>query len=489
MSSKVQKRSAITRLLSLLGQPAHVYEPATQIFVDLNADRLAHDLQLVAEGADRGGRDRPPTAAQTPDEIEHKIVERIEAHKQASHAIYLEHLLTYDQRMSALNFEERFGIIRQSAPEAVGEFAAEAALGRDQLFALRRRLHENELERDQFRAKHRIRRPARLATPGKMLLKVGLLAILFVVEVTINGSFLAKSNLGGLLGGAVQAVSFAALNIIASFLFGLVPIRLINRRGIFLKLAGLVSAIVYLIFAIVLNLTLAHLREVPPSINIDVGKHVLTQMLTAPHVLNDVNSWVFFAVGLTFSLIAAADGLLFFDPYIGYAGIERRWLEASRTYTERKTALIDDLRDIRDDSTDAMNQAASDLAVRRSEYDAILQARLRLSQRFVEHQNQLERTARSLIAIYREANYRARTTPPPDYFERSYVLDRIPSAIEPKPADADRLEEKIDEARAILTKQINAIHEAFDFAARSYREIDDMIPEVNNGSTQAPLSR
>jgi hypothetical protein len=62
------------------------------------------------------------------------------------------------------------------------------------------------------------------------MLKVGILAILFVVEVAINGSFLAKANLGGYLGGAVQAVSFAALNILASFFWGLVPIRLLNRR-------------------------------------------------------------------------------------------------------------------------------------------------------------------------------------------------------------------------------------------------------------------
>jgi hypothetical protein len=66
-------------------------------------------------------------------------------------------------------------------------------------------------------------------------LKIGILAILFLVEVVINGSFLAKSNAQGLLGGAVQAVSFAALNIIASFLWGLVPIRLLNRRNVFLN--------------------------------------------------------------------------------------------------------------------------------------------------------------------------------------------------------------------------------------------------------------
>ena len=45
-----------------------------------------------------------------------------EGHKQDAHAIYLEHLHIYDERMTGLNFEERFAVIRQAAPEAVGEF-------------------------------------------------------------------------------------------------------------------------------------------------------------------------------------------------------------------------------------------------------------------------------------------------------------------------------------------------------------------------------
>ena len=97
-----------------------------------------------------------------------------------------------------LSFEERFATIQQAAPEAVGDFRAEATVGRDELFVLRRRLNENEIERERFRARHRIERPARLASLGKVILKIGVLAILFIIEVVINGSFLAKANLGGL---------------------------------------------------------------------------------------------------------------------------------------------------------------------------------------------------------------------------------------------------------------------------------------------------
>src|SRR5260370_38379948 len=105
------------------------------------------------------------------DDVEDEIVERLESHKQIAHNLYLDHLHTNDDRLAALSFEERFAIIQQAAPEAVGDFGAEATVGRDELFALRRRLNESEIERERFRSRHRIERPARPASLGKIILK------------------------------------------------------------------------------------------------------------------------------------------------------------------------------------------------------------------------------------------------------------------------------------------------------------------------------
>jgi len=476
------RQSPIARIRALLNQPQHPYRPATTIFLDLNVDRVADDLRLVERGTERGSQNRPSADAQTLDDVEHQIIERIEAHKQDAHTLYLDHLHTYDERMTALSFEERFATIQQAAPEAVGDFRAEATVGRDELFALRRRLNESEREREGFRKRHRIERPARLASPGKVILKAGILAILFIIEVMINGSFLAKANIGGLLGGAVQAVSFAALNIIASFLWGMVLIRLINRRNWFVKLIGLLSFVAYAAFAAALNLTLAHLREIPPMINHEVGQEVLHRLLTAPLAVTDINSWVFFSVGLIFSLIAMADGLLFFDPYIGYAGLERRWIEASKQFATARSELIDRLRDIREDATEAMNAAMSDLSVRRSEYDSLLQGRGRLAQRFSQHQNQIEQACRALLEIYREANRRARSTPAPSTFSTSYAMERIVYAGgEPDSTAREHLRQMIAETQELLKQQIKAIHEAFDSAVRTYQEIDELLSEKASG--------
>ena len=128
--------------------------------------------------------------------------------------------------------------------------------------------------------------------------------------------------------------------------------------------------------------------------------------------------------------------------------------------------------------TEVMNEAARDLAVRRSEYDSLLQGRGRLAQRFSQHQGQIEQAARALLEIYREANRRARSTPAPDYFARAYAMERIVyAAAEPDSTARENLRAMIAQTQALLSQQIKAIHEAFDGAVRTYREIDELLPD------------
>ncbi|QUS38081.1 hypothetical protein RPMA_03840 [Tardiphaga alba] len=480
--SSPKKKSAISKLRDLFGQAQHPYKPSTQIFLDLDVDRVARDMRLSELGAERGAADRPDSDVTILDDVEHRIVENTEGHKQTAHSIYLEQLHIYDARLTALNFEERFAIIRQAAPEAVGDFGAEAAMGRDELFGLRRRLNESEAEREAFRSKHRITRPGHLSTPGKMIFKIGLLAVLFVIEVAVNGSFLAKANQSGILGGLSVAFVFAAFNILVSYFCGLVPIRLLNHRNWLLKFVGLMSLILYLALAVVLNLALAHVREIPPDILVDVDREALRRLIEAPFGLHELQSWLLVGIGIVFSVVAMVDGLMTFDPYIGYTALERRWQTANDRYRNAKDELNERLRDIRDDAAEAMNGAERDLAIRRSEYDSLLVNRGRLSQKFVDHQNQIERATNALLQIYREANRRVRSTPAPAHFTTSYVLDRIP--VEPTdrdPDDKERLRRSVDEIQALLTRQVEAVHAAFDAATRSYKEIDELFPEAPHG--------
>jgi len=107
-----------------------------------------------------------------------------------------------------------------------------------------------------------------------------------------------------------------------------------------------------------------------------------------------------------------------------------------------------------------------------------LQGRGRLAQRFSQHQTQIEQAARALLEIYREANRRARSTPAPDYFAKAYAMERIVyTGADPDSTARESLRTMIAQTQELLTQQIKAIHEAFDGAVRTYREIDELLPD------------
>jgi len=470
--------SALARLVGGLKREQHDYRASLEVFPALNIGKLAADLAVGRLGAERGAEEAPVSDSVVLDDVEGRIVERVEAEKNSAHGVFLDELHLYKERLSGLDFEGRFATIRQAAPAAVSEFRAEAAQGRDELHSLRRHLRDVEAERDDFRRRHRLTRAARWAAGGNLTLKIGILLSLFVFEVFLNGFFLAKGSELGYVGGAAEALTFALLNIGVSFLAGAVGVRELNHRNYMRKVFGLFALICYLAIAVGLNLTLAHYREAAGSFVSDAGQAVLVRLRTDPLGITDVKSWLFFSIGMLCSLIAFGDSYLIFDPYPGYGMLEKRRAAAYEAYIQRKNELIAALLAIRDQAIEILEEANRDLSVRRSEYDAILESRTRLVRLFEAHQAHLDRTANALLSTYREANRRSRKTPPPPRFAVPYALEKISTEHELLPISArDDLRRSIAESQAVLVDQVGAIHDEFERAFATYREIDDLVEE------------
>jgi hypothetical protein len=285
------------------------------------------------------------------------------------------------------------------------------------------------------------------------------------------------SELGD-LGGAAEAFAFALFNIGVSFLIGAVGARELNHRNYVRKLLGLISIACYVVLAVAINLTLAHYREVSGSLVSDAGREVLVRLRSAPLAIADVKSWLFFGIGILCSLIAFGDSYLIFDPYPGYGPLEKRRSAAHEAYIRRKNELIATLLEIRDEAIEILEEANRDLSLRRSEHDAIIESRARLIRLFDAHQRHLDRAANALLAVYREANRRDRKTPPPQRFSAPYMLDKIPVEQEVGSSLArDDLRRSIADSQAVLAEQVAAIHEEFERAFASYREIDELVEE------------
>lgn len=470
--------SVLARLLASLWGAPHEYRPSTQIFPDLSVDKIAAELDLAERARARGGRDEPSSDSSGLDEVEARIVERVEAEKKASQGILEEQLQTTADRLASLDLEGRFALIQQVAPECIGTFRASLATGRDELHALRRKFLDHEDELKAFKLRHGVQHVARVHSGIGMFFKVALLAFLLVFEVFINGSFLAKGSELGLIGGTTEAFGFAALNLGGAVLLGLIGFRQIHHRSAFRKLIGVLAFIAFLALMVLLNLTLAHYREVAGSFVTHGGVEAIRRVTSAPLSLEDVTSWIFFGIGCLFAIVAFIDSLLLLDRYPGYGDSQKKLNEARDAYIKRKQLLVNELEGIRDDYSEKIDQVRSDLSVRRSELDSILYYQSRLIQLFDEHQSQLERACQALLGIYREENVRVRKTPKPRSFSKSYRLSRVSVTLSAIGEDERKaLKETIQNAQDSLTSQATQIHNEFNQAIDRYLQVDDMVSD------------
>jgi hypothetical protein len=270
---------------------------------------------------------------------------------------------------------------------------------------------------------------------------------------------------------------FAVLNVLISFGIGVGGLRELNHRRLFRKLLGFLSFVAWIVFAVFLNLALAHYREVSGALLDDAGAQVITRLWQSPAGLSDIKSWLFFGIGLVWSAVALIDGIFYTDPYPGYAPLERRVRKAHEEYINCKNDLVDQLRDIRDDATSQMQEAQSDLNKRRAEHASILAGRARIIQLFEEHQNQLERAGNALLSKYRTANRQTRSSPAPNRFDEHWVMERTPVLFDPPDFVGNELDQEIRKSQEVLRREIIAIHETFEKAVETYRQIDDLIPE------------
>jgi len=471
----VTRRSPFGRLMEGLLRAPHDYRPSIEVFPNLDVGKVAEELELEDRGRQRAGSRGDGRKASGPDDIETEIWERIERENKHAHDIVQDELRTHDERLAGLDIAGRLSGIELAAPACVADIHAEVAIGKDQLHELRRGLVGHERDLAGFRQDHKLKRMALAHSPAVMFLKWAFIALLWAVESVLNGNFLAHASELGIVGGVTEAVGFATLNVGGAVLFSTIGARQLNRRSTFRVFIGAVSIAAWITFTVLLNLALAHYREVAGTLVDQGGQQVMRRLAEAPLTLSDIQSWVLFGIGIFFAIAAFIDGLFLFDPYPGYGAVQKRVNRAHKTYRTRKAALINLLRDICDAYREDIDELSHDIAVRRTEYDAIIKHRGRMVQLFDANQTQLERAGKALFAKC----HRAKGAPASG---NSFSLDRIEvKANPPNEAEREEIKEASKTAQKLLGEQNKLIHEEFNKAIVQYQQIDDFIPEDLDG--------
>jgi hypothetical protein len=469
---------SLERLRGLISRPAHTYRPTVETFPDLDTQRLSKEMELAKKGQSRGAQNQPPSDSTSMDAVETEIIEHIGASQKRAHDALENHLAGFRQRLIDLDFDTQFSNIKSAALGGLSDLKQELQTGVDDLHGLRRDLTAHEKWYDSFQKKHRLERPAKIGSPRASFFKWALIVVLVLVELVLNGELLSKGSELGLVGGIVEALIFAVLNVGVGLMFGIFWIPFVNHRNWFLKLFGLIGLAAYLACMVGINIALAHYREVAGVLFEGAGEAVMQRLMQDPLGIQDFRSWLLFGLGVLFSIIAVLDGLSLRDPYPGYQRIDKALRTAREKYADMRRAAIEELGEVRKDYEELLTTARSDLGKQKVEHDAIVSHRSRMLSLFDEHQTQLEKATNALLRDYRDANVAKRNTPAPARFGEAYTLQRITVTISKEGEwNSSDLKASISEAQAEVDSIFIALGREFDGALEAYRKLDDIAPD------------
>jgi hypothetical protein len=478
----------IRRFWSGRSTPRHDYVESSLTFPELDLDRMSKRMRLGEEGASRGAANQPSSHSDTYDDVENRVVTAIESEFNEGHERLLRMLRAYDTRLSSLSVGTLLSELSATGRSVGTDLRAAVRNGHDTLFRLRRQLLEITAEAMRFRADNGIERPARY--PDSRVFRVGVLVVLVLLEMCVNGVLLAKGNWFGLLGGGLTALAIAFGNVGLGAVAGRVVAPNLLHRAMWRRALGAVGLISFASFSLAYNLGVAHYRSALGGPLAEQAETVALQTLrAAPFGVPEVLGWLLFGLGLSFALIAAADAFGMDDPYPGYGHLARRENDAIAAYVEEKNGLTEDLRDLRDEAVKRLQAASTEVELRERQRRTIAEQRARVVQQFRRYSGYLEQCANDLLSGYRTANTRARSTPAPAHFETRWQLH--PYAEPPGgPGDGDdpAFSERVRQAFTQLAGVRQQIEEEYAEALSEYEKIEELSQEVKGNAPVSPAS-
>ncbi|MCE8468067.1 hypothetical protein LZ189_03205 [Rhodovulum sulfidophilum] len=454
--------------------------PTLSVFPEIDQEKLRRDLDLDAQGEQRGKRNLPAADTKLADNVEANIISRIEALRRTGLENYENSRQIYNERLS------RAGGLRKDV-----EFVAHNASA-DYLTAVRgwraamtgstERLYETFQHRKDFRERHSLKRPAKRFEGW---LKLGLVTVIFVgVEAALNAVMFSRGNEQGLVGGLLTALIFSAVNVIGSLMLGIAACGL-NHSAWARKLFGFLAFLIWVILAAALNLTVAHFRDL---IDAEIGwseavRMAIPALQSDPFGLTSMDSWFLLAIGSLISIVACLKGWNTFDPLPGYSRVERDlqlaraqhqedFDEAVEELTIKREKAIDELRDADQQVRDGISQAI----------DA-LYGHSTLNSHLKSFLAQCDTKLAYLLAVYRDANISVRTEPKPPSFSISHAFPTFETAVLADESRRAAAETEADKVTAAVDAAVREIFQSFRTAVEEFA----LPEEVQQGQTTASV--
>jgi len=181
-----------------------LYRPITVRFEQPDPQKIRRELDLKNEGARRGKENLPASDETRLDEVEQKIISRLEALKNQSYETYIENRGAYAATLRSMVSRPLQARVLTAPADARSEFDKAIREGRDELHSIQNLVIDVSKEFEAFRKKNHIDRTPDY--PDSRFFYWGVIALLVLVEAAANTFFFAQGSDFGIVGGFVLAV-------------------------------------------------------------------------------------------------------------------------------------------------------------------------------------------------------------------------------------------------------------------------------------------
>jgi hypothetical protein len=430
---------------------------------------MSERLHVVGRGEESGRKNSPPFTALQPDRVEVEIAELTQQEYARAVDIYRQGLENYDRRIYGISLETLGVEIRGAGQAAIAEYTFLAHKAQDEISLDRRDLDEVEQELDNFRASNKLTRGCRI--PEGHITHIRIVLLVLLVDTLANGYLLSSQDEFGWLGGMLQAIIVAGLNVSLGFAAGRIALPNIVHQSMLRRIGGLAVLAIILCLILGLNLSFAHYRDLSVLGTANPGERALSDVLTTPMVLHDVKSWWLACIGVLFAFVSLLDGFKWDDPYPGYGELTRRRAAEREKYLDRKHYWLELIKEKREQARAEVGDIRHGIDVIQGEITQASTGRRGFISGFLAHVMHLEAAANQLMEMYREANRRVRTTPAPPHFEERWQLTRTEIPV-PSEIERDHLRRQVQGITASLSDALSKIHEMHDETIHAFDRLD-----------------
>ena len=411
------------------------WDGAKQEYVELDCERWIRENKIRELGQENGKQEFPPSDATQADDVYTKILAWVNQRGKTCHAEVSRHIV--DQR-HALELETKEGMapiqdtVKSLRDRGIVELTDQAKQDRSILTQKEREAREAWAALAVFKAKAKLERVAEYNEIGKWY---WWLIGIVVIEAFFNMFMLYEVHQYGAAGALVTMLMIGVVNAVIPGLLVGEGWRQKNSVEFMPKMGGIVMLVLGLMVMVSWNLLVGHFRDSMLSVATKAafGASSLEELLTddtldrflnKPLGLEGMLSWVLVAFGVGCCILAAWKWLTRDDVYPGYGAVHRTATEHSKEYVQEMEQRLKVLKSIYTTYIDKIRDERQKLENKKGNHRLITDTAKGIVRQFPMQLRQYQDHLDFIIAAYRSANEKARTTPNPKFFAERLLIDQ-----------------------------------------------------------------